>query len=420
MQIKYAKNGIRLLHDYQEDSKIICIKICVMVGSKDERDDEWGLAHLLEHMTFKSTKNQTAQQIAETMDRLGGHFNAYTSNELTVYYITTTIQNAKEAIQCLSDIFVNTEYIEEEFQKEKSVVCSEIKMYEDDYPYICQSNMISNVFCNTPIQHPLAGTVESVSGFTIQKLREFKLRNYTPGKIVVSTAGGLKIDDIYQMLDEYMFSKYDNSQEPFTYAKPQLLCEPKAKKVYEKKDTKQFYCAISMPGYNIPNPDTLIESMCNIMLGGCMSSRLFVGVREEKGLVYHISCNGSRFSEYGINKISFICNKDKATQTLQTIRDILDKVKNEGLQEEELDKAKMIYINSLVLNREALSDVANLNFKSYIYNDKIQTLDEKIALANQVTLQQVNTRVKEILDYTKFTYSIVSDTDEITPQDFFE
>lgn len=420
MQIRQNKNGMRLLHEYQNDSKIFTIRICAMVGSNNERDDEWGIAHLLEHMTFKSTKNQTTRQISETMDMLGGHFNAYTTNEFTVYYITTTTDNAKMAIECLSDIFVNTEYNEEEFAKEKEVVCSEIKMYEDDYPYICQSNMTSNIFCGTPVEHPLAGTVESVSSFDIDKLRQFKLRNYTPGRILVSTAGGIDIDSIYPIVDEFLFSKYSDIQEPKKYVKPQSICSPKQQLVFESKDTGQFYCAISMPGYNVSAEDNSVESILDILLGGCMSSRLFVGVREEKGLVYHISCSARKFSEYGANYIFFICNKDKAEETLFTVRQILDVAKKDGFTEEELEKAKLICINGLILSRETLSDVANLNLNYYIYHDKLKTLDERIESIKSITLEQVNNRMRENLDYNKFTFSIVSDENNVTPQKFFE
>jgi len=351
---------------------------------------------------------------------LGGHFNAYTSNELTVYYITTTTQNAKEAVMCLSDIFINTEYNLDEFNKEKEVVCSEIKMYEDDYPYICQKNMTSNIFSNTPIQHPLAGSIESVGSIDVDKLKSFKIRTYTPGRIVVSTAGGLDIDTVYDMLDENLFSKIEIIDTPRWYAKEQKFTQPKQKLVYEQKDTQQFYCAIAMPGYNVSASSHSVESIVNILLGGCMSSRLFEGVREEKGLVYHISCHGRKFSEYGANYIFFICNKDKASETLSTIRAILDRAKSEGLTQEELDKAKKICINNLVLSREAVSDVAELNFKHYIYHNKMLTLDEMIQEINAIKLEEVNARMIENLDYNKFTFSIVSDTNDLTPQDFFE
>ena len=420
MQLKTFDNGIRLIHEFIEDSQIFSIRFCVMAGSNDEREDEWGIAHLLEHMTFKSTKNQTTKQISETMDRLGGHFNAYTSNETTVYYLTTTKYNAKEAVQCFCDILVNSQFDAEELENEKNVVCSELKMYEDDFPNVCMENLISNVFAGTPMEHPLGGTPESVIALNSEKLKEFKLRNYTPGRIIVSSAGGITMQEMSDLLKENLIKYYNKSEECLSYKRAELQPTPKTRIVFKKKDTDQVYFYISLPGGNKSSDLTEVETLINVILGGCMSSRLFVGVREEKGLVYHISAGSEKFSSMGVNVIRFFSNKENALKALEATKEVLDDLKANGIKESELMKAKEIFKTSQILNREKVSNITGQNLSNYIYRNEVFDILKFLDKINQISLEQLNNRLKVLLDYDKFTFSIVSNENNINPLTIFK
>jgi len=418
IDIKELNNGIRLINEYMPDSHIFSIRFCAMVGSKNERENEYGIAHLLEHMTFKSTAKQTTKQISETLDKLGGHFNAYTAQENTVFYVTTTTENAHETIECLCDIFCNTTFDKKELASEKKVVCSEIKMYEDDYPIVCMENLIENLY-DKPLGHNVAGSVDSVMNITPEMLADFKIRNYTSGRVIVSTAGGIKTEEIAEYLEKYL-EKFSKAEKFSTYDLPEFQPTPKQRDVFQKKDTDQVYCYMSFKGCNKSNKITLTEAILNTLLGGCMSSRLFVGVREEKGLVYHIASFPDRFSTSGCNMIRFFSNKENAEKALIAIREVLDTIKKDGFNEEELKKAKAITKASVILDREKVSHITSINLAKYLYRQEKFDLDKELEKINAITLDQVNERVKEILDFDKMSFSIVAKENTIQPSKFFE
>ena len=202
-KIYNLKNGIRLVYKRMVHTKSVSIGIFVKSGSMYETKEENGISHFIEHMLFKGTKNRSAMKIAEEMDFIGGHINAYTSRDYTCYYTKALSEDLPLCVDILSDMYYNSLFKEEDIELERSVIIEEINMYEDSPEDIALDSLMENIWHNHPLGYLISGTVESVENITRDMLLSYMKRRYTPENTVISVCGFFDEKVLIELLEKH-------------------------------------------------------------------------------------------------------------------------------------------------------------------------------------------------------------------------
>ena len=387
------------------DTKSVSVGIFVPVGSAFESENERGLAHFIEHMLFKGTKNRTYKDIAADIDRLGGSINAFTSTEYTVFYIRVLSDFLKEGYDVLSDIIRNSLIDENELEKEKNVIIEEINMTYDNPDEAVYEIFMEKAVRGTYGKSTL-GTKEHVSSYTRENLLNFMGKYYRPENMVVSVVGG-DVDGFDFALNGFFFDEYkkeDGKIEPVFSFEPGLDIV--------KRDIAQTNVIVGCGLFNVYDERKYPAFLLNDSFGGTMSSKLFQSVREEKSLCYSIYSSIKLYMKGGLLLISASTSNDKAQKLLDAIKDELKKLKKNGLTKRELEDAKTHFLGSYALGLESnFSVMLKQGMDTLLYGDYIDenTIMEKI---KNITMDDIQ-GVIELIDLDKFHVTCLGNVDNL-------
>lgn len=384
-------NGVRILTEKIPAVRSVAIGIWVKVGSRDEDENIAGISHLIEHMMFKGTKKRSAKDLAEALDAVGGQLNAFTSKEYTCYYAKVLDEHLGLAIDVLSDMFFNSVFDEAEIQKEKNVVLEEIKMYEDTPDDQVHDLLTSQVLNKHPLGRPIIGSKASVASITRTDIMKFYETHYVPQNTVVSVAGNIDVDQVVRQLEQ-QFAQVNGLQMPRTLVE---LSE-QGGVLTKKKDIEQFHLCMGFPGLKMDHPQTYVLHVLNSVLGGGISSRLFQTVREERGMAYSVYSYQSAYQETGMFGIYAGFSKDNLAGLLELIIDQLRDLKDQGITERELERAKAQLKGNLFLSLENVSSRMSRIGKGELCLDKVITTDEVVERISAVTLSEVSDLANQI------------------------
>jgi predicted Zn-dependent peptidase len=280
------KNGLRIITVPQKTAQSLTVLVLVGTGSKYENKEISGISHFLEHMYFKGTKKQpTFLEVAETLDKIGGIYNAFTGENYTGYFAKVAAPYFGTALEWVSDIYLNSLLPEEEIKKEKGVIIEEINMYYDhpmSYIGVLWSELL---YGDQPAGWPIAGTKESVSGIDRPKLIDYMKKQYVASNTIVCASG--KIDQLSAINKiQRAFSSISVKK---SFSKPKVIeDQKKPASLVNFKETDQTHICFGARAYNIFHPQRYAAEVLSIILGGMMSSRLFGEIREKLGLAYYI------------------------------------------------------------------------------------------------------------------------------------
>jgi predicted Zn-dependent peptidase len=404
-KIKELSNGIKVLIEELPNLNSISMGVYVSTGSKDEKEEEQGVSHLLEHMMFKGTKKRNAKEISEAIDDVGGQINAYTSKEITAYYTVLLSQHADIGIDLLSDIILNSTFDEENLEKEKKVVIEEINMYED-VPEDLVHDLNSQFVIKSSQGMSILGTKESVSSITRETLVDYYQRRYTCDNMVISLAG--RIDD-----ENELFSKLEKAFSPLK----RKLSEIKTKDIFTlssenniiNRKTNQVHICFNTVGSSYVSDDSYLLSIISNILGGNMSSRLFQKIREDRGLCYSIYSYLSSYREGGLFTVYVGTTKDDYADVIDLIKEEFLILRNEGISEEELEKAKNQLLSSMILALESSRSRMGRMANSYLGKGKIISIDEIIEKVNKIELADLNNFANKIFNEKYYSSTIIGD-----------
>lgn len=411
--LKTYKNGLRLIHNY-DNTKAVSVNFFVMAGGKDEDESNRGIAHLAEHMFFKGTKKRTGKEIVFALDRLGLQNNAYTSQDVTCFYAEGLNDNVEAIFDILSDCFFNATYPKEELIKEKQVVCSELEMYLDDNKDLIMTKSDEIAMQGTPYAFVLGGTVESVSKIEQQDLLDYKAKFYTPNRLILSVSGDISQNEVERLVEKYVLPLCpDIDAEPLYFEPVSQEVKRDSRYLFTKKDTDQFYCFISFKSFckSVAGEQAKFDAMMQA-LGGSLSSRLYQKVREEKGLVYVIATTYNSFN-LSNNGILFICNNNKAVEALKAIREVLDELRENGFNEDDLIISKNIAKTNQALALIKPSSKARYAAYSLMYKKEIVSLDSALQEISSLTLNDLNTMFNKYYDNSDIAVAVISNEDKI-------
>ena len=313
------KCGTTLIMDKTDYVQSAALGIWVRTGAADENDSVSGVSHYIEHMMFKGTDKRTAKEIASDVDKIGGMFNAFTGKEATCYYIKTLSSNIYAGTEILLDMLTGSRFDQEEMDKERKVICEEIKMVKDSPDDDVYDTISELVASGNPLGRSILGTPESLAGIDRAKLTAYYSEKYARDSIVIAVAGNFDEERIAELFESRLTSLREKKvTQDFTLKPYRQSFDVKV------RDIEQTHICLATPGISMADDKYYAFVLMNSIFGGSMSSRLFQNIREEKGLAYTV-CSMNVFSSYtGFFSIYAGVAHDKAEATLDAVRHELE------------------------------------------------------------------------------------------------
>ncbi len=385
-------NGIRVLAERIPSVKSVAIGLWVNIGSRDEKPTEHGMSHFLEHMFFKGTKRRSAKEIALEIDSIGGEMNAFTSREMTTFYVKVLDEHLPEAIDILSDNFLYSQFDPEEIEKEQQVVLEEIKMVEDDPEDLVHELHLKDMWKGNALARPILGTPESVSSFTQRKILKFIARTYDPHKMVISVAGRFDQDPLMKRLQD-TFGQYSAYECDIKARRPAKI---KSSVLIKEKDFEQVHLCIGSGGLAQADPDRYVLYLLSTILGGGMSSRLFQEVRENRGWAYSIYSSPSSYQNEGLFTVYAGTSPQNAPKVVDVILEELKGIKDLAVDHAELSRAKNHIKGSMILGMESTSNRMSRLAKEELYFGRNFSMREVTQEINRVTSKQIQTLANKL------------------------
>ena len=398
------KNGMRVVTSEMLHTRSVSMCMFVGVGSRYETDDEAGLSHFLEHMVFKgTTKRPEPQQISAAIEGVGGVINAATEHELTAYWCKVAQPYFEDSLALLFDIFRNSLYEPDSIEKERHVIFEELGMINDYPSYKVEALIDEMLWPGHPLGRDIGGTRESVGGITREMILNFVSAYYTPDNIVVSVAGNVSHEDVVAQVKRLSEGWEAGGCNEWT---PYLGSQSEAQSHVEYRKTEQAHLSVALPGVSLTHPQRYALDLLSVALGEGMSSRLFVEIREKRGLAYDVHSEVSHFSDTGAIIVSAGVDPKRVYDAVQTILEQVGALRD-GVPEEELEKAKHLSGGRLMLRMEDTRAVANWMGQSEMLLGYIADVDDVIEEVNAVTTDDVRSLANDLLVTEKLNIAVV-------------
>ncbi|ODT08474.1 MAG: peptidase M16 [Mesorhizobium sp. SCN 65-20] len=353
VEVSRLSNGLTVATETLPSVETVALGTWVKSGARNERDDEHGMAHLLEHMAFKGTKSRSAFEIASQIENVGGEINAATSVETTSFYARVLSGDVPLAVDILSDILQDSEFDPEELEREQHVILQEIGAAHDTPDDIVFDRFTETAFRHQTLGRSILGTPETVKSFTSDQLHDFMNRQYGAERMVVVAAGDVKHDDFVREVEK----RLGNFRPKAESAIPQYA-QYVGGDFREDRDLMDAQIVLGFEGRAYHVRDFYASQVLSMILGGGMSSRLFQEVREKRGLCYSVYAFHWGFSDTGIFGIHAATGQSDIAELLPVIIGELQKA-GESILQEELDRARAQYRAGLIMSAESCSSRAS-------------------------------------------------------------
>ncbi len=350
---KTISNGIHFFGESLSSMRSAAVGIWVKAGSSTETDGENGLSHFLEHMFFKGTEKRSYKQIAEEFDDIGAQTNAYTSKEITCYYVCAIKEKLMEGVRILADMFCNSIFPESEIEKERGVILEEIAMSLDTPDDLLIEKLAQKFFKGTELSRSILGLVGNVRGFKREDLVAYRNKKYCAENIVVAAAGNFDEGKLLQTLEESLRAIPSCGREHRYVKDSAWIPQPATFRL--QKDIEQAHIGFGFPGPGMTEKGRYAFSIVSKILGGSMSSRLFQHIREEMGAAYSVYSYPSIYCQGGMLIIYAGTSPQNVEQVSEAILKEVRRMKQDGISKEELRNAKVQLSASYILGQESTS-----------------------------------------------------------------
>jgi predicted Zn-dependent peptidase len=370
----------------------VSIGVWLARGSRHEPQEQSGIAHFVEHMLFKGTATRTAEDIAQTIDSIGGQMDAFTAKEYASYYIKVLDEHLPLAVDVLSDIVRRPAFSEDDIEREKKVVLEEIKMVEDTPDDLVHELFTENFWVDHPLGRPILGTRETVEALTQSGLRRYFEGVYSAPNMIVAAVGNVDHQRVRDLV-EAAFGTVSSDAQDISSLPPRV--EPRI--VIRNKELEQSHVCLGTSSYQQDHEDRYSSYVLNTILGGSMSSRLFQNVREKRGLAYAVFSGLSAYRDAGSMTIYAGCANDAIGELIDVVVVELKRMKDELLPESELRRAKDHLKGSLMLNLESTSSRMSHLARQEIYFDRQFGLDETLEGVERVSQHDVQRVARDLL-----------------------
>lgn len=396
-------NSLRIVYEKIPYVRSVSTGIWIGTGSRSENAANNGISHYIEHMMFKGTTNRSAKEIAESIDNIGGQINAFTGKECTCYYTKTLDDNLDIALDVLADMFFNSRFDKKDMDLERKVILEEIRMYEDSPEELVHDMLSETVWGGDTLGYPILGTEESLNRIDNNIIRDYIARNYTPGNCVISVSGNFDEDRLIALVERY----FGGWSSEFDGRRSFKVAQFKREVNIKEKDTEQIHMCMGFNGLEQGDDRLYTLLAVNNIFGGGMSSRLFQGIREERGLVYSIYSYPSSYKNAGLFTIYAGMNPEHLETVIQLVSKEIKKLKKDHITPDELEKSKAQLKGSFILGLESTSSRMNSIGKSEVLLGYINTPEEILKKIDDINMDQAVEVINTIFDLDNFGFTAV-------------
>ncbi len=399
VQRSVTDTGLRVLTEASGTGRSVTIGVAVPVGSRDESAGTRGASHFLEHLLFKGTARRSALEISATIEAVGGDLNAFTSKEYTCFYARVLDRDLALAVDVLLDLVTSAALTAEDIESERNVVIEEIAMHDDDPAGVAQEIFGGQVFTGTDLATPVIGTQTSIAEMTVDSVRKHYHQWYVLDNLSLVAAGHLRHGEVVAAANAAL-SKAAHLRRATPVARRAATTparrdlQPASER--RARPTEQVNLVWGTAGVSRSDPRRFAASVFNAAVGSGMSSRLFQQVREERGLAYAVQSFTSMYSDAGAFGVYAGTSPARIAETLEVIEEVVDAVRREGFEAEEIERGKGQLRGGLVLSREESSNRMVALVESEIITGRVVSLTEALANIDRVTADDVGQVVEMV------------------------
>ncbi len=375
-------SGLTIVTECMDRVETISFGAYVGSGSRNETEAENGVSHFLEHMAFKGTATRSAAQIAEEVEAVGGHINAYTAREQTAYYVKVLKEDAALAADIIGDILTHSTFEPEELERERGVILQEIGQANDTPDDIIFDHFQSAAYPSQPLGRPVLGLEDGIRTMPRDALTAYMSRHYAHRNTVIAAAGNLEHDDIVALVQRHFA---DLPAEPVP---PMLPGRYTGGEFREQRDLDQVHIVLGFPSVGFGDPDYYPALLLSTLLGGGMSSRLFQEVREKRGLAYSIYSFAAPYMDGGLFGIYAGTGEAEAAELLPLTLEELRKVQTE-VSEAELHRARAQVKASLLMSLESTGSRCEQLARQLLVHGRVIPTEETVAKLNAITVDDI-------------------------------
>jgi predicted Zn-dependent peptidase len=396
-------NGVRVITEAMPHVRSVAVGVWIDSGSRRETSEQNGISHFIEHMLFKGTTSRSAEDIARSVDSIGGNLDAFTAKELVCFNTKVLDQHLSQAFDVLADLVLHPMFREEDIEKEKGVILEEIKMEEDSPDYLVHEIFSSNFWKDHPLGKPILGTPQSVKRFDRGMIHAYYEAIYAPANLLVTAAGNLTHDRLVALVRGH-FETLPPRQPlapdtiPATHARIALR---------NKKALEQVHLCLGVPSYPLPHHERFACYVLNTLLGGGMSSRLFQNIRERQGLAYAVFSELSPYRDTGCLSIYAGTSLESARKVVESITNEFRQLKQQPVNDEELRRAKDHLKGSLMLSLESTASRMSNLARQELYFGHFFSLDALLESIEAVTADDVQRIAQTFFDTRQIALTIL-------------
>jgi predicted Zn-dependent peptidase len=398
-------NGLRVITIPMENANSVTVLILVGTGSKYETRDINGISHFLEHMFFKGTqKRPSTLDISETLDAVGGEYNAFTSKEITGFWAKVDKSHSDIAVDWITDIFLNSKFDEVEMQREKGVIIEEVNMYLDTPTAYIGDLWEELLYGDQPAGWKVIGTKENITAFDRKKVLDYYKSHYSASNTIVCIAGAIDEKKIAGEL-EGIFKNVEKFEEPVKLKVKEVQSKPEI--LIHNKKTDQTHFCLGVRAYDLFDERRYALNLLSVILGGNMSSRLFINVRERNGLAYHIHTSADNATDVGYLVTQVGTDHKNLEKAVSIIIQEYKDLKNNKVEEKELQKAKDYLKGTMSLSLDSSDSQASFYGLQELLEKNALTPEEKFSRIDEVTADDIKKVAEDIFVDDKLNLAVI-------------
>ncbi|MDE3137107.1 MAG: insulinase family protein [Acidobacteriota bacterium] len=404
-------NGLVVISERMPHFRSASVGIWVKTGSRREPAETNGISHFIEHMVFKGTARRSCEEIARTMDSVGGMLDAFTTKEMVCFNAKVLDKHLALAFDVISDMVLEPLFPADEIEREKSVVLEEIKMDEDNPEALVNEAFLQSVWAGHALGRPILGTRETVGKFGQEKVFDWFRRSYVPNDIVVSAAGNVEHERLVD-LAAAAFGKLASVANGYHESVP----EPRAAVIVRQKMAlEQAHVCMGVPAFAVNDSRRFASSLLNTILGAGMSSRLFQNIRERQGLAYAVFSEMTNYHDTGLLTVYAGTGGDKVEGLVRSVVDEFRRLKQEPVSDDELHRAKEQVKGSMTLSLESTGSRMGNRARQELYFGRFHSLEEVFASIDAVSSEQLQQIASELFTPERIALAALGQLDGFRP-----
>ena len=388
-------NGLRIIHLPTPGQQVVYCGYAIAAGTRHEVPGEEGLAHFVEHTTFKGTAKRSALQILNCLESVGGDLNAFTTKEHTIYYATVLHEHFNRAADLLTDIVFNSCYPQAEIEKEREVICDEIESYNDSPAELIFDEFENLLFPNHPLGHNILGTREQVRSFTTADAQRFARRHYRPENMVFFVYGDVMFEKLVKSI-ECKVESFEIATAAENSAESSAVANSKLSTLNSTLTHHQAHVMLGTRTFAADDERRIPLFLLNNILGGPgMNARLNLSLRERRGLVYTVESNMTTYSDTGTWAVYFGCDHEDVKRCLRLVRHELERMAEHPLSERQLAAAKRQLKGQMAIASDNHEQFALDMAKVYLHEHKEHHISQLFRQIDAVTTTQMQQIAQE-------------------------